>query len=247
MLDDWLLSLEERLDPVLLFERFVGNSADGWQARILRSSAATMALRVCRQAGKSCCLATLAIVEMRKGGTVLVICPAERQAKELARKVREYLPMTDLVVERSTQTEIEVANGARLICVPSTGATIRGYTVDLLLIDEAAFCDDDSLIAVLPMVKDCGRTVFASTPAGRTGMFASLFLEPKPEVERIVVKGTEIPRLAARVERLRVALPPTKFRQEVEVEMLGGGENYFDIAAIERAVCDRKALELCLT
>lgn len=244
MLDDWLLSLEERLDPVLLFERFVGGNADEWQARVLRSVSPSVALRVCRQAGKSCCLATLAIIEMRRGGTVLVICPAERQAKELARKVREYLPKTDLAVERSTQTEIETSNGARLICVPSTGATIRGYTVDLLLIDEAAFCDDDSLIAVLPMVTDDGRTVFASTPAGRQGMFASLFLEPKPEVERIVVKGTDIPRLASRVERLRTALPPTKFKQEVLVEMLGGGENFFDLAAIEQAVCNRKALVL---
>jgi hypothetical protein len=114
--------------------------------------------------------------------------------------------------------------------------------VSLLLIDEAAFCDEESLIAVLPMVTDGGRTIFASTPAGRQGMFASLFLDPKPGVERIVVRGTDIPRLASRVERLRVALPPTKFRQEVEVEMLGGGENYFDIAAIEKAVSPMEAL-----
>lgn len=245
MLNDWLLSLEERLDPVLLFERFVESDADPWQRQVLLSSASTMALRVCRQAGKSCCLATLAIIEMRQGGTVLVICPAERQARELARKVREYLPKTDLRVERSTQTEIECSNGARLICVPSTGASIRGFTVSLLLIDEAAFCDEESLIAVLPMVTDGGRTIFASTPAGRQGMFASLFLDPKPGVERIVVRGTDIPRLADRVERLRIALPPTKFRQEVEVEMLGGGENYFDIAAIEKAVSPMEAL--CLS
>jgi hypothetical protein len=223
MLNEWLLSLEERLDPVILFERFVENEADPWQRQVLLSTSSTIALRVCRQAGKSC-------------------CPAERQAKELARKVREYLPKTDLAVERSTQTEIECSNGSRLICVPSTGATIRGYTVSLLLVDEAAFCDDESLIAVLPMVMDGGRTVFASTPAGRQGMFASLFLDPKVGVERIVVRGTDIPRLAARVERLRVALPPTKFRQEVEVEMLGGGENYFDIAAIEKAVSPMEAL-----
>ena len=81
-----------------------------------------------------------------------------------------------------------------------------------------------------------------ATPAGRQGMFASLFLDPKPGVERIVVRGTDIPRLADRVERLRIALPPTKFRQEVEVEMLGGGENYFDIAAIEKAVSPMEAL-----
>lgn len=244
MLNEWLLSLEERLDPVLLFERFVEGKADDWQRQFLRSTSSTVAVRVCRQAGKSCCLATLAIAEMRRGGTVLVICPALRQAAEIARKCREYLPKTDLIVERSTQTEIECSNGSRLICVPSGGANIRGFTVTLLLIDEAAFCDEDSLIAVLPMVTDGGRTVFASTPAGRQGMFASLFLDPKPGVERIVVPGTDIPRLAARVERLRVALPPTKFEQEVLVRMLGGGENYFDIAAIEKAVSPMGALHL---
>lgn len=244
MLNDWLLSLEERLDSVLLFERFVEGEADPWQRQVLRSTSSTIALRVCRQAGKSCCLATLAIVEMRRGGTVLIICPAERQAKELARKVREYLPKTDLHVERSTQTEIECSNGGRLVTVPSTGANIRGFTVDLLLIDEAAYCDQESLIAVLPMVTDGGRTIFASTPAGRQGMFPSLFLDPKPGVERIVVPGTDIPRLAARVERLRTALPPTKFEQEVMVRMLGGGENYFDIAAIEKAVSPMEALSL---
>ena len=242
MLNDWLLSLEERLDPVLLFERFVESEADPWQRQVLRSSSETIALRVCRQAGKSCCLATLAIIEMRRGGTVLVLCPALRQAAEIARKVREYLPKTDLIVERSVQTEIETSNGGRLICVPSGGATIRGFTIDLLCCDEAAFAEDDSLIAVLPMVKDGGRTVFASTPAGRKGMFASLFLDPKPSVERIIVRGTDIPRLAARVERLRIALPPTKFRSEVEVELLGGGENFFDIAAIEKAVSPMEAL-----
>lgn len=242
MLNEWLLSLEERLDPVILFERFVESEADPWQRQVLLSTSSTIALRVCRQAGKSCCLATLAIIEMRRGGTVLVICPAERQARELARKVREYLPKTDLAVERSTQTEIECSNGSRLICVPSTGASIRGFTVTLLLIDEAAFCDDESLVAVLPMVTDDGRTIFASTPAGRQGMFASLFLDKKPGLERIVVRGSDIPRLADRVERLRIALPPTKFRQEVEVEMLGGGENYFDIAAIEKAVSPMEAL-----
>lgn len=245
MLNDWLDSLAERLDPVLMFERFVGGTADNWQRQVLNSTASTLAIRVCRQAGKSSCLATLAIVEMRHGGTVLVICPAERQAKEIARKVREYLPRTDLIVERSTQTEIECANGSRLICVPSTGATIRGYTVTLLLVDEAAFCDDESLVAVLPMVTDDGRTIFASTPAGRQGMFAMMFIEPKPEVERIIVRGTDVPRLASRVERLRLALPPTKFRQEVEVEMLGGGESFFDIAAIEKAVVrDVEVLQL---
>ena len=35
---------------------------------------------------------------------------------------------------------------------------------------------------------------------------------------------------------MRTLLSPTKFRQEIEVEMLGGGENFFPIHLIENAI-----------
>ena len=234
----WLAPLYERLDPVLRFERFIDGAADAWQRRALASTAATMALRVCRQAGKSSVLAALAIGAMERGKTVLVLAPAERQAKELARKVVSFLPKTLLVVERSTLTELELSNGGRLICVPASGATIRGYTIDLLLIDEAAFCDEDAVTAVLPMVVDDGRVVFASTTGARSGYFANIFLTPNAsgDVDKITVRGTEIPRLAKKVERMRATLAPHKFRAEIEVEFLAEGEGYFDMGAIARAV-----------
>jgi hypothetical protein len=254
-LEGWLRHLEERLDPTVLFQRFLdGKPADDWQREALLSTASTIALRVCRQAGKSCFLATRAVIEMRKPSTTtLVLCPAERQAKEIARKVREYLLKTDLRVERSTLTEIELSNGSRLVCVPATGATIRGYTVTLLLVDEAAFIradgedgDSDAITAVLPMLTDDGVAIFASTPAGRTGYFAELFSNKQPGIHRIVVKGTDIPRLAARCARLKAVLSPTKYRQEVLVEMLGAGTSYFDLSMIEKAISyDKDAIRLC--
>lgn len=234
-LDPWLLDLELRLDIVARFEHFVENEADPWQTQALVSTADTVAMRVCRQAGKSSILATVALDAMARAQTVLVIAPAERQARELARRVMAFLPKTGLIVERSTLTEVEVSTGGRLICVPSTAETIRGYTVDLLLIDEAAYCDDDTIAAVLPMLTDDGRVVFASTPGGRTGHFAEIFLEgaPSPNIERITVRGTDIPRLARKVERMRAGLSSLKFRQESEVEFLGDGESYFDVSRIQ--------------
>ena len=87
----------------------------------------------------------------------------------------------------------------RLICVPSTAETVRGYTV---IIDVCAFCSDDTIAVVLPMVRDEGRVIFASTPGGRDGVFADIFLNATPGdgIERITVRGSDIPRLPAPAE-----------------------------------------------
>ncbi len=92
------------------------------------------------------------------------------------------------------------------------------------------------------MLKDNGQTFYASTPAGKNNLFASLFLEPKDNVHRIKVPGTSIPRLASRVERLRSQLSATRFRQEVMCEFLSDGLSYFDLATIENATSQEDAI-----
>lgn len=196
-------------------------------------------------------LAARGVLELEKGGTTICLAPAERQTREITRKVALYLRHTEMVVERATQTEIEVNTGGRFIAVPATGATIRGYSASLLEVDEAAFLPGDNggedvVTAVLPMLNDDGQVFYASTPAGKNNFFAELFLNEKPDdgIHRIVVRGTDIPRMAARVERLRRQLSPTKFRQEVLVEMLSDGVSYFDLDAIDAANSDVEALAL---
>jgi hypothetical protein len=43
-------------------------------------------------------------------------------------------------------------NGSRLVVVPASPGTIRGYAADLLCVDEAAFIDDDLFTAIWPML-----------------------------------------------------------------------------------------------
>ena len=245
---DWCEGLERDLDPAAEMLHFLRQEIpnamdiDPWQFEAVMSDAGTIAMRVCRQAGKSCVLATRAVRRLKQGHTVLCLAPADRQSREIGRKVATYLRATDLIVERATQTEIETSNGGRFISVPASGATIRGYSVHEIQIDEAAYLPgenggEDVIVSVLPMLRDDGtsQVVFASTPAGKNNHFAELFLNPKPDVHKIVVKGTSIPRLESRVERLRSQLSATRFRQEVEVEMISDGLSYFDLSAIENA------------
>ncbi len=242
----WCKGLERHLDPAARMSHFLSLElgkdveADAFQVEAIMSRSPMVAMRICRQAGKSCVLATRAVMELEKGGTVIAVAQAERFAKELARKVAIYLRGTDMVTERSTLTEIEVNTGGRFIAVPASSATIRGYTATLILGDEVAFWEgggEDMIASVAPMLVTNGQLFLASTPAGRDNYFSKLFLNAKPDdnVHRIVVRGTDIPRMADKVERLRQTLSATKFRQEVEVEMLSDGQSYFDLGVIEQA------------
>ena len=245
-LANWCQNLERHLDPAARMSHYLSLElgqdvvADDFQVEAITSKSPMVAMRICRQAGKSCVLATRAVMELEKGGTVIAVAQAERFAKELCRKVAIYMRGTDMVIERATLTEIEVNTGGRFIAVPASSATIRGYTATLILGDEVAFWEgggEDMIASVAPMLTTSGQLFLASTPAGKDNYFSKLFLNAKPgdNVHRIVVRGTAIPRMADKVARLRQTLSATKFRQEVEVEMLSDGQSYFDLSAIEQA------------
>jgi hypothetical protein len=73
------------------------------------------------------------------------------------------------------QTTLETEAGSRIIAVPggTGGATVRAYSADLILVDEAAQVDDATFTAIRPMVGATGgRIILLSTPWGREGFFA---------------------------------------------------------------------------
>lgn len=247
----WAQGLERSLDPRVRLAHWIGHEPDDWQVEMFSTRSSEVACRVSRQAGKTSVLAARAVEELHIPESLsLCIAPAERQAKIIAREIARQLRRTDLVITRSTLTELEMSNGARVVALPSTSDTIRGYpSVSLLEIDECAFLQgegggEDLISSVLPMLTAQGQVYFSSTPAGKGNYFAKLFLDAKPGdgIQRIVVKGTDIPRLAEKVERMRRTLSATKFRQEIEVEMLADGQAYFDLTIIENATSQEGAI-----
>ena len=240
----WCIGLERDLDPSARLAHWIGHEPDQWQVNAFTTRATEVAMRVGRQSGKTSVLAARAVDELHIPDSLAIcVAPSERQAKIIAREIGQQLRRTSLVITRSTQTELEMSNGARVIALPSTSETIRGYpSVSLLIIDECAFLSgenggEDLISGVLPMLTSQGQVYFSSTPAGKNNYFARLFLDAKPGdgIHRIVVKGTDIPRLAEKVARMRRTLSATKFRQEIDVEMLADGQGYFDLSIIEQA------------
>lgn len=146
-----------------------------------------------RQIGKSFAIALLALMKALETpkSTVLVVSASERQSKELIEKVKMHLEFTkalgkqmkvDFFEDVKTLTQIiTFPNKSRIISVPSNPDTVRGFTSDLLILDEFAFVQQDKELwkAVFPMItrKREAKLVITSTPKGKSNMFYKLWTE----------------------------------------------------------------------
>ena len=87
----WCEQVERDLDPGTQMLHFLrqevptATEAEWYQVEALTSSASTLALNICRQAGKSSTLAAMGVRELQAGGTTIALCPAERHLSHLLR------------------------------------------------------------------------------------------------------------------------------------------------------------------
>lgn len=157
---------------------------DNWQKEILETEG-NIALRSGRQVGKSTIISVKAgeFAMKNTGKVVMVISATERQASLLFDKILDYLASNyksfiKTGKYRPTKHKIMLKNGSIIHCVPTgdTGFGIRGFTIDLLIADEAAFIPQEVWTAVTPMLATTkGNIILLSTPFGREGYFAECF------------------------------------------------------------------------
>jgi hypothetical protein len=150
--------------------------------------------------GKSTVTSVLALhaALFKPNATVLIVSPSERQSNELFSKVTAFYRTLGRPVEARQENVhmLSLENGSRIISLPASEGGIRGYTVDLLLIDEAAYVPDALFQSVSPMLAvSGGRLVAMSTPAGRRGWWYSATLTDRWELHTITAE--QCPRISA--------------------------------------------------
>lgn len=205
-------------DPVALARR-AGVDPDDWQARALRSTAPRQLWLCSRQAGKSVTAAILAVhtAAYTPGATVLLVSPTQRQSTELMLKVKALLRYLDRPTQEA-ETKLTLANGSRIVSLPGGEGNIRGYSADLILVDEAARVPDETYAAVRPMLAVTGgRLVALTTPYGARGWFYEAWTEGTGW-ERTRVPASEVPRISqAFLDDERASLGSRTYRQEYEL------------------------------
>ena len=219
-------------DPIDL-ACLLGVQPDPWQERLLLSSKNVL-LNCSRQAGKSTGAALLVVhrATSRPGHLALLISPSERQSKELFRKVRLLLNQVPggVALVEDNVLSCALANGSRIVSLPSSEATIRGYSaVNTVVEDEAAFVDDALNIAVRPMLAvSGGQLILMSSPNGRRGHFFEAWERGGEAWQRERITCWDVPRIPRAFLDEERRVMGEMFRQEYECEFINaaGGRVY---------------------
>ena len=158
-------------DAVMFCEEQLKFSPDEWQKRLLASSAKKIIVNVARQQGKSTTAAAKAVHRAIHfpGSCVLIVAPAVPQAFELRRKIDEHLRNSKVTLKMiaDNKRELEFENGSRIIIVAADEDTVRSYTADMIIEDEAAMVPDAVYEAMEPMLLVSeGQHILLGTPKG---------------------------------------------------------------------------------
>jgi len=220
----------------------LGFEPDEKQAAVLRSTAQRGILNCSRQWGKSTVAAARAVHRawFRPESLVLVASPGERQSAEFLRKAEAMVRRLDVTPRGDGDNAISIAfpNGSRIVGLPGTEGTVRGFSaVSMLLIDEAARVEDAMYMALRPMLAvGSGDLWMMSTPCGRRGFFYETWRHEK-HWEKFSVPATECPRIdRAFLEEERGAMGPLWFAQEYLCEFVDNGTTLFDRDLVEAMV-----------
>jgi Terminase large subunit, T4likevirus-type, N-terminal len=230
-------------DPATWVRLNLGFEADPKQARVLSSAIQRGILNCTRQWGKSTIAAAKSVHQAvcDAGSLTVVVSPSARQSGEFVRKAAGFTRQLGIKTKGDGDNEISIAfpNGSRIIGLPGTEATIRGFSaVSLLLVDEAARVSDELYMAVRPMLAVSGGALWLmSTPFGKRGFFYEAWSGKSREWERIRVPATECPRIPRKfLEEERATMGERWFRQEYLCEFTETVNGVFDRDVAERAI-----------
>src|ERR671911_653418 len=240
-MDSLAQDLKLALDRVAFAKR-LGLKPDPWQEDLLSSTSERVLLNCCRQSGKSTMTGVIALHRAlyHPGSLILCLAPALRQSQELFGKVLSFY--RDLGRPIPAQAErklsLELENDSRIVTLPGTEKTIRGFSgATLLIVDEASRVSDELYFAIRPMLAvSGGALMMLTTPYGKRGIFYEEWTSGHGW-QRYEVPAAECPRISPQfLQEERDALPSWVYRQEYECSFEETEDQVFTTEMVERAV-----------
>lgn len=216
---------------------------DSWQEQVLAYDG-NITIRAGRQVGKSEVISEKAVLFAfgHPGTVTMVIAASQRQSSLLFEKIRAKIDLKgDVYADKPTMTKIVLKNGSRIYCMPTgrTGHFIRGFTIDLLIADEAAYIPETVWLAITPMIavsrqeRGFGWMILISTPFGKGGFYYHSFTDDSFRSWHI--SSEKCPRIPAdflRKERERMS--KVEYAQEYLGEFVDEFNQFFPTDLIKR-------------
>lgn len=223
-LGGWLTARE-------LFIHAQGEEPMEWQERYLRETRDAVILKG-RQIGASTAGSVVAIRRARywPGSLVAIVSPSLKQSTEVKERAKAGLLALGEHLVRDSASILELANRSRIMSLPGSSKSVRGWSADLLILDEAAFIEDETFAAARATTAATGgRTIVQSTPAGPYGSFYDLWQDPDPRWAKFRVRSDEVSTIdPAFLAREKATMTAEMYTQEYEADFTNPGLGLID-------------------
>ena len=260
---EWSRAVADRARPVTVdvpgcpveFARLAGIELEAWQKAVLRSDHKAKILLCGRRTGKSTLAAVTALYRAltTPGFNTIFVAPSLDQAQipylmaiSMYRALGRPVPA---ISER--RTGLELSNGSELRAMAAVDRSKRGFSADLLCVDEASRIEDAAYYgALLPSItRSTGHVMLMSTPYLNEGFFAETWYAQDDEWERTFLTSEDCEYFQKHPERLEMVkskVPEWFYRQEYLCEFLADEFSIFnpdDVARAARAGEDLETIQ----
>lgn len=237
-------SIKHSLDPVLFAKEALGFDPDSWQEDALRYEGDKLILNCCRRAGKSTITSIKALHKALffPGSLVLLVSASMRQSSELFKKVTNELDKLPDQPKRleDNKLSLTLATGSRLVSLPSTEATVRGFSgPSLVVIDETSRVSDDLYYSIRPMLAvGGGQLILLSTPFGKRGFFHQAWHEGD-SWKKVLITAEDCPRITKHfLDEEKKTLGDWWFEQEYYCQFKENVDSLFTYDDVQNALSD---------
>ncbi len=206
--------------PSVWAEQQLGFRAEPKQRDVLDNDAHRFVLCAARQWGKTTVIGLKALhtAIFHPNQQIVVISPALKQAAVLMNRIQHYAaslghPRRHI---RGHAHSLAFANGSRILAVAAAETKVRGYSADLVFVDDAAFVSDEVIgTALASLTRSNGSIWLLGTPNRQYGIFYDLWHHNASPLWRLV-KATvdDIPSASAEFIAEQKRLFPEDFRRD---------------------------------
>ena len=223
-----------------------------YQSKFFLDPARFLVARWARQTGKTTAISALslhlALAEASR--RIVILAPSWRQSKRMLARIERSIPkgLRGVLRGRLHRTRLDFTNGSSIEALPNNPETIRGETLHLIIVDEAAFVRYDKELydaIIYALATTNGRFIAVSTPGSRDTLFYEMCkndelygefsrhhvsykdaLEPNGPLKEKIVESL----------RIQTKSDPWRWQREMEAEFAEDEEAFFPLSLLTSCV-----------
>jgi phage FluMu gp28-like protein len=245
--------LIEETDVVEFFKR-LGFQLTLYQEKLLRDKSQFILARWSRQSGKSLAMAVAVLFNAltKKGFRAAIVGPSKRQSLKLIDKISRLLSRLgrDVLEGPPRKGRLVFRNGSVIEALPNNPDTIRGETLNVVVLDEFAYIEHDRELydaIIFALSTTNGSFYGTSTPGSRDTLFYAMATDDNQfgdfsrhhvgYKDALQPNGPIDPEFLEKIRRQYQA-DPGRWKREMEADFADDEDAYLPLDLIESCVTE---------